>query len=63
MADILTLVVWCFAMSTEQHAVEELLQLSVKGVDIDGHVLAYLEMAQVTLIKMKQTKPLIECTE
>uniref|UniRef100_A0A9J7XPR0 Rho-related BTB domain-containing protein 1 n=2 Tax=Cyprinus carpio TaxID=7962 RepID=A0A9J7XPR0_CYPCA len=31
---------------TEQHAVEELLQLSVKGVDIDGHVLAYLEMAQ-----------------
>ncbi len=53
MADILTLVVWCFAMSTEQHAVEELLQLSVKGVDIDGHVLAYMEMAQVTLIKMK----------
>uniref|UniRef100_A0A673KZR5 Rho-related BTB domain-containing protein 1 n=1 Tax=Sinocyclocheilus rhinocerous TaxID=307959 RepID=A0A673KZR5_9TELE len=31
---------------TEQHAVEELLQLSVKGVDVDGHVLAYLEMAQ-----------------
>ncbi|XP_067262729.1 rho related BTB domain containing 4 [Chanodichthys erythropterus] len=31
---------------TEQHAIEELLQLSVKGVDIDGQVLAYLEMAQ-----------------
>lgn len=31
---------------TEQHAVEELLQFSVKGVDIDGHVLAYLELAQ-----------------
>ncbi|XP_028851530.1 rho related BTB domain containing 4 isoform X1 [Denticeps clupeoides] len=31
---------------TEQHAVDDLLQWSVKGVDIDGHVLAYLEMAQ-----------------
>ncbi|XP_067294408.1 rho related BTB domain containing 4 isoform X1 [Pseudorasbora parva] len=31
---------------TEQHAIEDLLQLSVKGVDIDGHVLAYLEMSQ-----------------
>nr|XP_023674092.1 rho-related BTB domain-containing protein 2-like isoform X1 [Paramormyrops kingsleyae]XP_023674093.1 rho-related BTB domain-containing protein 2-like isoform X1 [Paramormyrops kingsleyae]XP_023674095.1 rho-related BTB domain-containing protein 2-like isoform X1 [Paramormyrops kingsleyae] len=31
---------------TEQHAVEELMQLTLKGVDIDGQVLAYLEMAQ-----------------
>ncbi|KAI1904692.1 hypothetical protein AGOR_G00008320 [Albula goreensis] len=31
---------------TEQHAVEELLQWSMKGVDIDGQVLTYLEMAQ-----------------
>ncbi|XP_018614902.1 rho related BTB domain containing 4 [Scleropages formosus] len=31
---------------TEQYAVEELLQLSLKGMDIDGQVLAYLEMAQ-----------------
>lgn len=31
---------------TEQHAIEDLLLVSVKGVDIDGHVLAYLEMAQ-----------------
>uniref|UniRef100_A0A8C7XKF4 Rho-related BTB domain-containing protein 1 n=1 Tax=Oryzias sinensis TaxID=183150 RepID=A0A8C7XKF4_9TELE len=31
---------------TEQHAVDELLQLAVKGVDIDGQVLAYLELAQ-----------------
>lgn len=26
---------------------DELLQLAVKGVDIDGQVLAYLELAQV----------------
>ncbi|KAI4821365.1 hypothetical protein KUCAC02_029299, partial [Chaenocephalus aceratus] len=31
---------------TEQHAVDELLQLSAKGGDIDGQVLAYLELAQ-----------------
>uniref|UniRef100_A0A8C5I920 Rho-related BTB domain-containing protein 1 n=1 Tax=Gouania willdenowi TaxID=441366 RepID=A0A8C5I920_GOUWI len=31
---------------TEQQAVDELLQLAVKGVDIDGQVLAYLELAQ-----------------
>ncbi|XP_063051093.1 rho related BTB domain containing 4 isoform X2 [Engraulis encrasicolus] len=31
---------------TEQHAVDDLLQVAVKGVDIDGQVLAYLEMAQ-----------------
>uniref|UniRef100_A0AAQ5XVY6 Rho-related BTB domain-containing protein 1 n=1 Tax=Amphiprion ocellaris TaxID=80972 RepID=A0AAQ5XVY6_AMPOC len=31
---------------TEQHAVDELLQLAVKGVDVDGQVLAYLELAQ-----------------
>ncbi|CAL8346750.1 unnamed protein product [Lota lota] len=31
---------------TEQHAVDELLQLAVKGIDIDGQVLAYLELAQ-----------------
>uniref|UniRef100_A0A671Y6K7 Rho-related BTB domain-containing protein 1 n=1 Tax=Sparus aurata TaxID=8175 RepID=A0A671Y6K7_SPAAU len=31
---------------TEQHAVDELLQLAVKGGDIDGQVLAYLEVAQ-----------------
>lgn len=31
----------------EQHAVDELLHLAVKGVDMDGQVLAYLELAQV----------------
>ncbi|KAJ8263006.1 hypothetical protein COCON_G00154630 [Conger conger] len=31
---------------TEQHAVEELLQTAITGVDIDGQVLAYLETAQ-----------------
>uniref|UniRef100_A0A669EB87 Rho-related BTB domain-containing protein 1 n=1 Tax=Oreochromis niloticus TaxID=8128 RepID=A0A669EB87_ORENI len=31
---------------TEQHAVDDLLHLAVKGVDIDGQVLAYLELAQ-----------------
>ncbi|XP_061071829.1 rho-related BTB domain-containing protein 1-like [Conger conger] len=31
---------------TEQYAVEELLQSPMKGVDIDGQVLTYLEMAQ-----------------
>uniref|UniRef100_A0A8C3ANR5 Rho-related BTB domain-containing protein 1 n=1 Tax=Cyclopterus lumpus TaxID=8103 RepID=A0A8C3ANR5_CYCLU len=31
---------------TEQHAVDELLQLAAKGGDIDGQVLAYLELAQ-----------------
>ncbi|XP_064867480.1 rho related BTB domain containing 4 isoform X1 [Oncorhynchus nerka] len=31
---------------TEQHVVDELLQCLVKGVDIDGQVLAYLELAQ-----------------
>ncbi|XP_071338778.1 rho related BTB domain containing 4 isoform X1 [Trachinotus anak] len=31
---------------TEQHAVDDLLQLAVKGTDIDGQVLAYLELAQ-----------------
>lgn len=35
----------------EQHAVDELLQLAVKGGDIDGQVLAYLELAQVGLLK------------
>lgn len=34
----------------EQHAVDELLQLAVKGGDIDGQVLAYLELAQVCLL-------------
>lgn len=33
--------------SSEQHAADELLQLAVKGGDIDGQVLAYLEVAQV----------------
>jgi hypothetical protein len=37
--------------SAEQHAVDELLQLAVKGTDIDGQVLAYLELAQVCLAK------------
>lgn len=37
--------------SLEQHAVDELLQLAVKGGDIDGQVLAYLELAQVCLLK------------
>ncbi|CAG07910.1 unnamed protein product [Tetraodon nigroviridis] len=31
---------------TEQHAADELLQLAVKGGDIDGQVLAYLDVAQ-----------------
>ncbi|KAJ8339221.1 hypothetical protein SKAU_G00360070 [Synaphobranchus kaupii] len=31
---------------TEQYAVEELLQWAMKGVDIDGQVLIYVEMAQ-----------------
>uniref|UniRef100_A0A665T8W2 Rho-related BTB domain-containing protein 1 n=1 Tax=Echeneis naucrates TaxID=173247 RepID=A0A665T8W2_ECHNA len=31
---------------TEQHAVDDLLQMAVKGVDIDGQVLSYLELAQ-----------------
>ncbi|KAI1900396.1 hypothetical protein AGOR_G00049520 [Albula goreensis] len=31
---------------TEQHAVDELMQWAVKGMDIDGQVLSYLEMAQ-----------------
>ncbi|XP_041957584.1 rho related BTB domain containing 4 isoform X1 [Alosa sapidissima] len=31
---------------TEQHAVDDLLHMAVKGVDVDGQVLAYLEMAQ-----------------
>lgn len=34
----------------EQHAVDELLQLAVKGGDIDGQVLAYLELSQVCLL-------------
>lgn len=37
---------------SEQHAVDELLQLAVKGGDIDGQVLAYLELAQVCLFKV-----------
>lgn len=37
--------------SLEQHAVDELLQLAVKGGDIDGQVLAYLELAQVCLLR------------
>lgn len=36
-----------FRTSSEQHAADELLQLAVKGGDIDGQVLAYLEVAQV----------------
>jgi len=38
-----------FCASAEQHAVDELLKLTVKGVDVDGQVLAYLELAQVGL--------------
>lgn len=41
-----------FCGSSERHAVDELLQLAVKGVDIDGQVLAYLELAQVCPLKM-----------
>lgn len=37
----------CFS---EQHAVDDLLRWAVKGVDIDGQVLDYLELAQVSLI-------------
>uniref|UniRef100_A0A673CIN2 Rho-related BTB domain-containing protein 1 n=1 Tax=Sphaeramia orbicularis TaxID=375764 RepID=A0A673CIN2_9TELE len=40
---------------TEQHAVDELLQLAVKGVDIDGQVLAYLELAQFHNAKQLST--------
>lgn len=36
-----------FCGSSEQHAVDELLQQAVKGVDIDGQVLSYLELTQV----------------
>lgn len=38
--------------SSEQHAVDELLQSAVKGGDIDGQVLAYLELAQVCPCKI-----------
>lgn len=41
-----------FCASAEQHAVDELLQLAVKGGDIDGQVLAYLELAQVCPCKI-----------
>lgn len=41
-----------FCASSEQHAVDELLQLAVKGGDIDGQVLAYLELAQVCPCKI-----------
>ena len=40
--------------SAEQHAVDELLLLAVKGTDIDGQVLAYLELAQVCVAKNRQ---------
>lgn len=36
-----------FGSPSEQHAADELLQLAVKGGDIDGQVLAYLDVAQV----------------
>lgn len=36
-----------FGACSEQHAANELLQLAVKGGDIDGQVLAYLDVAQV----------------
>lgn len=39
-----------FCGTLEQHAVDELLQLAVKGGDIDGQVLAYLELAQVQYV-------------
>ena len=34
---------------SEKHAVDKLLQWSVKGIDMDGQVLGYLELAQVSL--------------
>ncbi|KAM9446345.1 rho related BTB domain containing 4 isoform 1-T1 [Clarias gariepinus] len=40
---------------TEQHAVDELLQWAVKGADIDGQVLAYLELAQFHNAKQLST--------
>lgn len=47
------LIIYCtFCASSEQHAVDELLQLAVKGGDIDGQVLAYLELAQVCPCKI-----------
>nr|XP_014352242.1 PREDICTED: rho-related BTB domain-containing protein 2-like [Latimeria chalumnae] len=37
----------------EQHAVDELLRAHIQGIDIDGQVLLYLEMAQVKNQKQK----------
>lgn len=38
-----------FSSLTEQHAVQELTKASVSGVAIDGEVLSYLELAQVSV--------------
>lgn len=39
---------WVFS-PTEQHAVQELTKASMSGVAIDGEVLSYLELAQVSV--------------
>lgn len=38
-----------FSPLTEQHAVQELTKASMSGVAIDGEVLSYLELAQVSV--------------
>lgn len=38
-----------FSLLTEQHAVQELTKASMSGVAIDGEVLSYLELAQVSV--------------
>lgn len=38
-----------YFLSSEQYAVSELLKASKDGLDIDGEILTYLELAQVNL--------------
>jgi len=38
-----------FSSLTEQHAVQELTKASMSGIAIDGEVLSYLELAQVSV--------------
>lgn len=38
-----------FSPLTEQHAVQELTKTSMSGIAIDGEVLSYLELAQVSV--------------
>lgn len=41
-----------FSPLTEQHAVQELTKASMSGVAIDGEVLSYLELAQVSVHRL-----------